>query len=118
VQLKYPAAPLLGDGLRIRPWRSPDDLPCVRAAASDPEIPAGTTVPAVFTEAAGRAFLDRQQARLTRGEGISQAVAEHRSDRPSDWCTSTGGRSPGSPGSATGWSRPPAAGDWRPRWSV
>ena len=74
MQLRYPTAPLVGGGVRIRPWRSPDDLPCVRAAGSDPEIPAGTTVPAVFTEAAGRAFLERQHARLRRGEGISQAV--------------------------------------------
>jgi RimJ/RimL family protein N-acetyltransferase len=100
VDLKYPTAPLAGEGIRIRPWRSPDDLPCVWAAGSDPDIPAGTTVPAVFTEAAGRAFLDRQQARLIRGEGISQAVAEQDSDeaiglvyldrRPQPWIAGLG----------------------------
>ena len=66
MQLRYPNEPLIGDGVQIRPWRIPDDLPCVREAGTDPDIPAGTTVPAVFTEAAGRAFLEQQQARLTR----------------------------------------------------
>ena len=81
MQLRYPTEVLVGDRIEIRPWRSPDDLPCVRAAGSDPDIAAGTTVPAVFTEAAGLAFLDRQHARLTRGEGISQAVVERAGDR-------------------------------------
>ena len=81
MQLSYPSEPLIGHGVRIRPWRTPDDLPCVLAAGSDPDIPAGTTVPANFTEASGRAFLERQQARLSRGEGISQAVAEGDSDK-------------------------------------
>ena len=100
MQLSYPSEPLIDDGVRIRPWRTPEDLPCVLAAGSDPDIPAGTTVPADFTEASGRAFLERQQARLTRGEGISQAVAERDSDeavglvylarRPQSWIAGLG----------------------------
>jgi [ribosomal protein S5]-alanine N-acetyltransferase len=36
----------------LRRWRE-TDLDCIAAAAEDPRIPAGTTVPAVFTPAAG-----------------------------------------------------------------
>jgi RimJ/RimL family protein N-acetyltransferase len=79
MQLRYPIEGLSGDLVQIRPWRSPEDLPCVEAAATDPDITAGTTVPAAFTAASGAEFLERQQARLSRSEGISQAVV----DRPS-----------------------------------
>jgi ribosomal-protein-alanine N-acetyltransferase len=81
MQLLYPIDGLSGDLVQIRPWRSPEDLPCVEAAATDPDIPAGTTVPAAFTAASGAAFLERQQGRLSRGEGISQAVVERSSGR-------------------------------------
>ena len=74
--LRYPLQPLAAAGVRIRAWRSPDDLACVEAAATDPDIPAGTSVPRVFTEAAGTAFLARQHARLTDGDGVSQAVTD------------------------------------------
>ena len=74
--LQYPREPLATTEVLIRPWHAPDDLACVEAAATDPDIPAGTTVPAVFSTAAGRAFLDRQHARLTSGDGISQAVTD------------------------------------------
>ena len=100
MQLRYPSQPLVGEGVQIRPWRSPEDLRCVQAAGADPDIPAGTTVPAAFTEAAGRAFLERQEARLVRGEGISQAVSEGASDeavglvylarRPQPWIAGLG----------------------------
>jgi ribosomal-protein-alanine N-acetyltransferase len=82
MQLRYPSEPLVDERVQIRPWRSPDDLACIRAAGTDPDLTAGTTVPADFTDAAGRAFLDRQQARVRRGEGISQAVVERRTDEP------------------------------------
>ena len=79
--VQYPRQPLSAAGVQIRPWRSPDDLACIEAAATDPDMPAGTTVPPVFTEAAGRAFLARQHARLTDGDGISQAVTDAASGR-------------------------------------
>ena len=100
VRLKYPNNPLVDDRVQIRPWRIPDDLPCVREAGRDPDIPAGTTVPAAFTETAGRAFLERQLARVSRGEGISQAIADPASDeaiglvyldrRPQPWIAGLG----------------------------
>lgn len=42
--------------MRIRPWHE-GDLDCVRGAGTDPTIPAGTTVPAVFSPEAGLAFV-------------------------------------------------------------
>jgi len=66
----------LGDGLVIlRPW-SLHDLPCIEEASTDPAIPRGTTVPVPFSEAEGRAFIERQWGRATSGEGVSLAAAE------------------------------------------
>jgi ribosomal-protein-alanine N-acetyltransferase len=71
--LRYPP-PELGDGIvTLRRWAE-DDLACVEEAGTDPRIPAGTTVPAVFTPDAGRAFIRRQSQRLIDGEGVSLAV--------------------------------------------
>ena len=53
-----------------------DDLDCIREAATDPGIPTGTTVPAVFTVADGLGFVYRQWSRAERGEGLSLAVAD------------------------------------------
>lgn len=52
------------------------DLRCVEAASLDPEIPRGTTVPAEYTEAEGRAWIERQWSRQTGGSGLSLAVAD------------------------------------------
>jgi RimJ/RimL family protein N-acetyltransferase len=72
--LRYPD-PALSDGVvRLRPWAQ-RDLACVREAADDPRIPAGSTVPAVFTLDGGRAFVERQRARLERREGVSLTIA-------------------------------------------
>lgn len=79
--LQYPRQELVAAGVQIRPWRSPDDLACIAAAATDPDIPAGTTVPPVFDAAAGEAFLARQHDRLTNGDGISQAVVDADTDQ-------------------------------------
>lgn len=57
------------------------DLPCVAEASRDPVIQQGTTVPRVYSEREGRAFIQRQHGRLTNGEGIAQAVTDARSDR-------------------------------------
>lgn len=71
----------LEDGVvRVRPWRD-TDLACVEQAAEDPRIPRGTTVPARYTREAGLAYIARQHARLTSGEGVCLAVADQREDR-------------------------------------
>jgi [ribosomal protein S5]-alanine N-acetyltransferase len=77
----------LEDGpVRLRPWRFPDDLDCVRQAADDPRIPEATTVPASFTPEAGRAYLARQHRRAADGEGLSLAIADARTDEALGSC--------------------------------
>jgi RimJ/RimL family protein N-acetyltransferase len=73
VTLEYPRPDLCDGVVRLRPWAE-HDLACIQEAASDPRIPAGTTVPAVFDPAAGREFIRRQHRRVTDGEGVSLAV--------------------------------------------
>lgn len=71
--LAYPDE--LTDGvLRLRPWRF-DDLACIEQAGQDPDIPAGTTVPARYSRQEGLAFIRRQHGRLATGEGVSLAIA-------------------------------------------
>lgn len=78
--LSYPD-PLLSDGrVSLRRWEE-GDLECIRLAGTDPDIPRGTTVPAVFSPAEGLAFLHRQRARLDNGEGVSQAIVDATGDR-------------------------------------
>ena len=66
--------PPLDDGVvTLRRW-SLDDLPCVEAASADPRIPEMTTVPAPYSDAAGRQFVARQWGRLDEGAGVSLAI--------------------------------------------
>lgn len=77
--LSYPA-PLEDGVVRLRPWRE-SDLGCVEQASRDPDIPEGTTVPTRYTPEGGLAYLARQHARLSSGEGVALAVVEQHSDR-------------------------------------
>jgi ribosomal-protein-alanine N-acetyltransferase len=52
-----------------------DDLDCIQQASADHRIPQGTTVPAVYTDDEGRAFIARQWSRQTKGEGLSLAIS-------------------------------------------
>jgi RimJ/RimL family protein N-acetyltransferase len=61
-------------------WRE-SDVDCVRLAGTDPRIPAGTTVPAVFTPAAGLGFIHRQRRRVQAGEGVTQAIVDAVTDQ-------------------------------------
>jgi len=72
VELADPS-PIGDDRVTLRRW-SFDDLGCVEEAGHDPRIPAGTTVPATFSPAAGRSFIERQWSRLDNAEGISLAI--------------------------------------------
>lgn len=72
--LDYPDPELRSDLIRLRRW-SYDDLPCIEAAGTDPNIPQGTTVPADYSEREGRAFIERQWDRQTSGQGVSLAIA-------------------------------------------
>jgi len=45
------------------------DIDFVRASSEDPFVPQFSTVPAVWSEAAGREFIERQHQRLQEGSG-------------------------------------------------
>lgn len=75
MHLDYPEPELTTARVRLRAWTF-QDLPCVEAASTDPNIPQGTTVPAVYTEAEGRAFVERCWSRQTNGEGLVLAIAD------------------------------------------
>ena len=60
---------------RLRPFVLAD-LPLVHEAARDPYIPLITTVPAEFTEAEGRRFIERQWDGARRGSGYSFAITD------------------------------------------
>jgi RimJ/RimL family protein N-acetyltransferase len=79
--LTYPE-PLDDGTVRLRPWDD-RDVGCVERASSDPEIPQGTTVPARYTLEEGLAFIRRQHARLTDGQGVSLAITSSRTDEAS-----------------------------------
>jgi RimJ/RimL family protein N-acetyltransferase len=71
----YPNPPLSDGIVVLRRWEE-SDLDCVEQAAEDPDIPKGTTVPATFTPAEGRAWIERQWSRAESGTGLSQAIAD------------------------------------------
>ena len=73
--LSYPHPPLTDGVVVLRTWAD-NDLACVEEASRDPVIPAGTTVPARYTEEEGRAWIERQWGRAANDEGLSLAVAE------------------------------------------
>jgi ribosomal-protein-alanine N-acetyltransferase len=66
--------------VRLRPFAE-SDLDLVAELAADPYVPLIGSVPAVFSEAEGLAYLERQRQRLTDGTGWSFAIAELESDR-------------------------------------
>jgi RimJ/RimL family protein N-acetyltransferase len=68
--------PALAAGpFRLRPFVLAD-LDVVHEAARDPYIPLITTVPAEFTEAGGRRFIERQWDSARRGSGYSFAITD------------------------------------------
>ncbi len=71
--------PLTDGAVLLRAWED-RDTGCVEQASSDPRIPTGTTVPAVYTPEEGLAFVARQRDRYDSGWGISFAVARCRDD--------------------------------------
>jgi RimJ/RimL family protein N-acetyltransferase len=73
--LAYPEPPLTDGVVTLRSWVQ-DDLGCVEEATQDPDIPKGTTVPAVFTLEEGLAWIERQWLRQHEGTGLSQAIAD------------------------------------------
>jgi RimJ/RimL family protein N-acetyltransferase len=74
MNLAYPDPELRSETVRIRKWAY-DDLDCIRAAGTDPNIPKGTTVPAQYTEEEGRAFIERAWSRNDDGQALALAIA-------------------------------------------
>jgi RimJ/RimL family protein N-acetyltransferase len=72
--LHYPSPELSDGATLLRRW-SLDDLACIEEASTDARIPEGTTVPAIYSADAGRAFIERQWSRLDNGEGLSLAIS-------------------------------------------
>ena len=58
-----------------------DDLGLVAELSTDPYVPLIGSIPPVFTEAEGLAYLARQHRRLADGKGWSFAIAELRTGR-------------------------------------
>jgi [ribosomal protein S5]-alanine N-acetyltransferase len=58
----------------LRPYAL-SDLALVRQASADPFIPSISSVPARYSDDAGRAFIARQHARDTEGDGYSFVIA-------------------------------------------
>ena len=65
---------LAGSPVLLRPYRI-SDLAMVRQASADPLIPSISSVPPVYTDDAGRAFIERQHARATEGDGFSWVIS-------------------------------------------
>jgi [ribosomal protein S5]-alanine N-acetyltransferase len=59
----------------LRPFAR-SDIAMVREASGDPFIPAISSVPGVYTDASGRAFIQRQHERAAEGDGYSFVIAE------------------------------------------
>jgi ribosomal-protein-alanine N-acetyltransferase len=73
-------APLVVPELRngpahLRPWGLAD-LAVIRQAASDPYIPATTSVPLTYSDDEGRAFIERQHSSAGEGHGYSFVVTD------------------------------------------
>jgi [ribosomal protein S5]-alanine N-acetyltransferase len=70
------SVPELQEGpVLLRPFL-PSDLSLIRRAASDPYIPAVTSVPSNYSDDEGRAFIARQHHQAIHGHGYSFAISE------------------------------------------
>jgi ribosomal-protein-alanine N-acetyltransferase len=65
---------------RLRPFAAAD-LDLVRETSADPDIPLMTTVPAVFSETEGIAFIERQWSRARVGQRYPFVIADAATDR-------------------------------------
>jgi len=65
---------------RLRPFEM-TDLDLVREASGDPHIALITSVPGVFSESEGVAFIERQWTRARLGQAYSFVIADEATDR-------------------------------------
>jgi [ribosomal protein S5]-alanine N-acetyltransferase len=59
----------------LRPFLA-SDLPLIRQAATDPYIPAVTSVPSAYSDNDGRAFIERQQDQAIDGHGYPFVITD------------------------------------------
>lgn len=78
--LPLPEISIVGDRYLLRPFRQ-GDLHLVEEASLDEFIAMLTTVPSEYSPEEGRAFIDRQNFRLSSGEGWSRAVVDRERKR-------------------------------------
>lgn len=64
----------------LRPFET-KDLDLIEEASRDDFIPVLTSVPSEWTPEEGRAFIDRQNSRLSAGEGWSLAIVDRQRTR-------------------------------------
>ncbi len=68
------------DRFGLRPFQR-DDLPLIEEASADDFIPTITTVPDSYSDLEAIAFIDRQNFRLSSGEGWSLAIVDREAER-------------------------------------
>jgi [ribosomal protein S5]-alanine N-acetyltransferase len=70
-----------GDSFVLRPWEL-GDLPLVRDASSDDYVPLITTIPSMYSQEAGEAFVRRQWERASTGSGYPFVIVRVEDGRP------------------------------------
>lgn len=73
------SAPAFGQ-VMLRPFRD-SDLHLVAELSADPYLPQTGSIPAVYTEQAGLAYIARQHQRLTEESGYSFVIADRTNGR-------------------------------------
>jgi len=73
--LPFPQPPLADGVVALRPWRE-EDARVMVAWGRDPEIVRWTGVPAGYTEAAARSWIDRTEEERRRGRALSLAIVD------------------------------------------
>lgn len=79
-RLEYPEPPLTDGVVLLRPRRE-SDIPRIVEACNDPDTSYYTTVPAPYTEADAREWLDSQAERMADGKSLELAIADPETDR-------------------------------------
>jgi RimJ/RimL family protein N-acetyltransferase len=76
-ELRFPAPPLAGDAVLLRPWGEAD-LPAIVLAFSDPVLQRFSWHTTVYTETDAREFFAEQEEARLRGEELTFALVEPR----------------------------------------
>ncbi len=80
-QPAYLDPPLSNSTITLRPWTI-RDLSAVEQASHDPYILATTSVPAVYSDEAGRAWIARQERHAAARPGVVLCITDAATDQP------------------------------------